>query len=77
MEILNKEVILEGLVYRRPACCESGGCCFECVSGLCPFGYDVVEDCFPHMTTFQKQLFITLFELRICVLKRCKNQSDH
>ncbi len=77
MEILRRgvEKILDGQVFRRPACCENGGCCFECVSGLCPFGYDVVEDCFPHMTLFQKQLFVILFELRAGVLKHRESQK--
>ena len=72
--ILNSDVerILNGLVFRRPACRENGGCCFRCISGLCPFGYDVVEDCFPHMTPVQRRLFIVLFELRACVIRSGK-----
>ncbi len=57
-------------VFRRPACAEKGGCCFKCVNGLCPFGYDPVEDCFPYMTSVQKILFAELFELRAKFAKK-------
>ncbi len=49
--------------FRKPACVECG-CSFKCVNGLCPFGYDPVEDCFPYMTEEQRELFKELVILR-------------
>ncbi len=62
-------------VFRRPACVDGKGCCcFKCVSGLCPFGYDPFEDCFPYMTTEQRVMFAELIRLRSEVLDILKKK---
>ncbi len=54
--------------FRKPACVESG-CSFRCISGLCPFGYDPFEDCFPYMTAEERYLFQELVILRVLALR--------
>gem|GEM_PF-3258732 len=59
----------ENNLFRRPACVEKG-CCFKCVSGLCPFGYDVFIDCFPHLSEEEKSLFMELIKLRSLIARK-------
>ncbi len=62
------------ILLRRLPCMDSNGRYgFPCVKGLCPFGYDPFEDCFPYMTAEQKVLFLEMRELRSLL---CRNSGS-
>ncbi len=49
------------VVYFR---CAKGKYCFPCVNGVCPFGLDLMRDCFPKFTPEIRALFNELIVLR-------------
>jgi threonine synthase len=60
--------------FRKTACMECG-CGFKCISGLCPFGYNLFVDCYPYMTSEEKFLFEELLILRKIALRSIKKHS--
>lgn len=55
------EVKLVPSAYFR---CAKGKYCFPCVNGVCPFGLDLMRDCYPKFTPELRALFDELITLR-------------
>lgn len=51
--------------------------CFPCISGLCPYGMDFENDCYPELDPEQQELFEELYMLRSKVLQQERNSSHH
>ncbi len=54
--------------------CAKGTYCFPCVSGLCPQGMDFITDCYPKLSSEQKQLFNEMMKLRAEIMEN-KNRN--
>lgn len=49
--------------------------CFPCISGLCPYGMDFENDCYPVLDPEQQELFEELYMLRSKVVQPEKKSS--
>lgn len=49
--------------------------CFPCISGLCPYGMDFENDCYPELDPEQQELFEELYLLRNQLIQSERKES--